>query len=224
MRWQGGREITHEAFFCSLTPHTFKSQIDGLLHTPPSPPVLKEDENRGMRVCGAIALTPQSHYSWLSRESVTRSYVSARWLFRGPPWHLSLKPLKFGLQVFQAHVECIMFLTITLTKLSSNKELVREPTQIRKLTWAQQNRPQCLLHTGNVFLLLLDTVTEASPYVTEFFTRQPLFRENLYQVHLLLAYFQTSILLFFTAAFVTGKYSPPPLHTPKTLVILEFIF
>lgn len=58
MRWQGGREITHEAFFCSLIPHTFKLQINGLLHTPPSPTVLKEGENRGMKVHQALALTP----------------------------------------------------------------------------------------------------------------------------------------------------------------------
>lgn len=106
-----------------------------------------------------------------------------------------------------AHVECIMLLIITLPKPSSNKELVRETTQIRKPAWAQQSR------------LRLSTLPELSPlaryshfsipFTDRIFYKETSVLGGLIPGLFIIVLFPNINFVIFTAAFVTGKYSPP---------------
>lgn len=155
----------------------------------------------------APALLPSNnYYSWLGR--VTPARVTTRWLSRGPPWQAPPKTLRCGLSGFQAHVECIMFLILTLPQLSSNKEFVRETIQIRNPTWAQQIRPSTSpVHRQHfsplawycpLSILLADRIFHKAPSV---------WRELVLGLFIIVL-FPCIKLVIFTAAFVIGKHSP----------------
>ena len=133
----------------------------------------------------------------------------------------TLKTLKCGLSGFQAHVECIMFLIITLPKLRSNKELVRETTQIRKPTWAQQIRPSTspahcqhfspLAWYCHLSILLTDRIFHKATSVWG----------ELVPGLFIIVLFPSIESVMFTAAFVIRKYSP--FLPQKTLVLWSFV-
>lgn len=160
----------------------------------------------------------------IGSKSVTWSSVSATRFSRGPPWWSSLKPLKFGLSVFQAYVECIMFLIITLSKLSSNKEFVRETTQIRKPTWAQWGQPSvspahCQHSSPFAWYCHLSI-----PLSDRIFHKATSVLGELMSGLFIIGLFPNINFVIFTAVFVTGKYSPPTPLPPKTLILSDFIF
>lgn len=137
---------------------------------------------------------------------MTWSKITARWPSRGPPWQSLLKSLKFSLSGFQAHVECIMFLIITLPKLSSNKELVRETTQIRKPTWAQQNRPSTSQAHCQHFSPLAWYCHLSIPLTDRIFYKATSVWGELVPGLFIIVLFPSTKFIS-TAAFVTGKYS-----------------
>lgn len=193
-------------------------------HCPPpcaSPhPVLRETRSKQDGWAPA-PLPSNNHYSWLARETVTQARVTARWLSWGPPWQASPKTLKCGLPSFQAHVECIMFLIITLLKLCSNKELVRETIQIRKPTWAQQIRPSTspvhcqhfspLAWYCRLSILLTDRIFHKPTSVWG----------ELVPGLFIIVLFPHIKLVIFIAAFVIGKHSP---SLPQKTLVLWYLF